>query len=524
MMNFSPFDFIVFIGYCCLVIGLGLFVSRKKKGVEETSSDYFLASRSLPWWAVGASLIASNISAEQFIGMSGSGFAIGLGIASYEWIGALGLLIVAKFFLPIFLKTKIYTMPQFLEVRFDHRVRTSLAIFWLLVYVFINLTSVLYLGALVLVNMMGLSLLQAVIGLALFSAIYSVYGGLKAVAWTDVMQVTFLIIGGLVTTILVLTEIGKGEGVIAGFGNMMKQAPERFDMILAKGHPMYTYLPGIGALLGGIWMANLYYFGCNQYIIQRALAAKSLREAQKGVAFAGILKMLLPILVVVPGIAAYVLQADIVKPDDAYPWLLNNFVGAGMKGLVFAALIAAIVSSLSSMTNSSSTIFTMDLYQPLINKGASEKKLVLTGRITSIVVLTIAVLIAPLLRNLDQAFQFIQDFTGYITPGLVAIFLAGLFWKRATTNAALVVAILTIPMSLLFDLLIPDMPFMNRVGYSFLILGSILVIYSLLDPKRGKDSAKGFDLEIRMFRTGPYFNAIAILIMGVFAALYAIFW
>ncbi len=495
MMNFSPFDFIVFIGYCCLVIGLGLFVSRKKKGVEETSSDYFLASRSLPWWAVGASLIASNISAEQFIGMSGSGFAIGLGIASYEWIGALGLLIVAKFFLPIFLKTKIYTMPQFLEVRFDHRVRTSLAIFWLLVYVFINLTSVLYLGALVLVNMMGLSLLQAVIGLALFSAIYSVYGGLKAVAWTDVMQVTFLIIGGLVTTILVLTEIGKGEGVIAGFGNMMKQAPERFDMILAKGHPMYTYLPGIGALLGGIWMANLYYFGCNQYIIQRALAAKSLREAQKGVAFAGILKMFLPILVVVPGIAAYVLQADIAKPDDAYPWLLNNFVGAGMKGLVFAALIAAIVSSLSSMTNSSSTIFTMDLYQTLINKGASEKKLVLTGRITSIVVLAIAVLIAPLLRNLDQAFQFIQDFTGYITPGLVAIFLAGLFWKRATTNAALVVAILTIPMSLLFDLLIPDMPFMNRVGYSFLILSAILVIYSLLDPKRRKDSAKGFDLE-----------------------------
>lgn len=523
-MNFSSIDFIVFIGYCCLVIGLGLFVSRKKKGVEETSSDYFLASRSLPWWAVGASLIASNISAEQFIGMSGSGFAIGLGIASYEWIGALGLLIVAKFFLPIFLKTKIYTMPQFLELRFDHRVRTSLAIFWLLVYVFINLTSVLYLGALVLVNMMGLSLLQAVIGLALFSAIYSVYGGLKAVAWTDVMQVTFLIIGGLVTTLLVLTEMGNGEGVLAGFGLMMKEAPERFDMILAKGHPMYTYLPGIGALLGGIWMANLYYFGCNQYIIQRALAAKSLREAQKGVAFAGILKMFLPILVVIPGIAAYALKADIAKPDDAYPWLLNNFVGAGMKGLVFAALIAAIVSSLSSMTNSSSTIFTMDLYKTLINKGASEKKLVLTGRITSIVVLAIAVIIAPLLRNLDQAFQFIQDFTGYITPGLVAIFLAGLFWKRATTNAALVVAILTIPMSLGFDLLIPEMPFMNRVAYSFLILSALLVTYSLLDPKRKDDGAKGFVLEKSMFRTGPAFNAIAILIMGVFAALYAVFW
>ena len=523
-MTLSTLDFLVFIGYCFLVIGLGLFVSRKKKGVEETSSDYFLASRSLPWWAVGASLIASNISAEQFIGMSGSGYAIGLGIATYEWIGAIGLLIVAKYFLPIFLKTKIYTMPQFLEIRFDHRVRTSLAIFWLMLYVFINLTSVLYLGALVLVNVMGISLLQAVIGLALFSAVYSVYGGLKAVAWTDVMQVTFLIIGGLITTFLVLSEIGDGDGVLAGFSTMLREAPEKFDMVLAKDHPMYTYLPGIGVLLGGIWMANLYYFGCNQYIIQRALAAKSLREAQRGVSFAAFLKLLLPVLVVLPGIAAYVLQADIGKPDDAYPWLLSNFVGTGFKGLVFAALIAAIVSSLSSMTNSSSTIFTMDLYKPLINKGASEKKLVMTGRITSLVVLAIAVLIAPLLRNLDQAFQFIQDFTGYVTPGLVAIFLAGLFWKKATTNAALLVAILTIPLSILFDLLIPDMPFMNRVGYSFLILSAILIIYSLVESRKKGDHGKGIVIEKGLFKTGPVFNGSAIIIMGILAVLYAIFW
>ena len=523
-MDLSTIDFVVFIGYCFLVIGLGLFVSRRKKGVEETSSDYFLASRSLPWWAVGASLIASNISAEQFIGMSGSGYAIGLGIATYEWIGALGLLIVAKYFLPIFLKTKIYTMPQFLEIRFDHRVRTSLAVFWLLVYVFINLTSVLYLGSLVLVNVLGMELLPAVIGLALFSAVYSVYGGLKAVAWTDVMQVTFLVIGGLITTFLVLTEIGNGEGVIAGFGNMIKAAPDKFDMILAKDHPMYTYLPGIGVLLGGIWMANLYYFGCNQYIIQRALAAKSLKEAQRGVAFAGFLKLLLPVLVVVPGIAAYVLQADIGKADDAYPWLLSNFVGPGFKGLVFAALIAAIVSSLSSMTNSSSTIFTMDLYKPLINKKASEKILVRTGRITSLVVLTIAVAIAPLLRNLDQAFQFIQDFTGYVTPGIVAIFLAGLFWKKATANAAILVALLAIPLSLLFDLLIPDMPFMNRVGYSFLILSVILIGFSLIESRKKGDHDKGIDIEKGLFKTGPVYNVSAIIIMGVLAALYAIFW
>lgn len=523
-MELSTLDFVVFIGYCCLVVGLGLFVSRKKKGVEQTSSDYFLAGRSLPWWAVGASLIASNISAEQFIGMSGSGFAIGLGIATYEWVGAIALLLVAKYFLPIFLKTKIYTMPQFLEVRFDHRVRTSLAVFWLLVYVFINLTSVLYLGGLVLVNVMGISLIQAVIGLALFSAVYSVYGGLKAVAWTDVMQVTFLVIGGLITTFLVLSEIGKGDGVIAGFGNMLEAAPDKFDMILAKDHPMYTYLPGIGVLLGGIWMANLYYFGCNQYIIQRALAAKSLREAQRGVAFAGFLKLLLPLLVVVPGIAAYVLHADIGKPDDAYPWLLSNFVGTGLKGLVFAALIAAIVSSLSSMTNSSSTIFTMDLYKPLINKGASEKKLVKTGRITSLVVLAIAVSIAPLLRNLDQAFQFIQDFTGYVTPGVVTIFLAGLFWKKATANAALLVAILTIPLSILFDVLIPDMPFMNRVGYSFLILSVVMVVVSLMENRKKGDSGKGIEFDKGLFKTGPVFNGSAIIIMGILAALYAIFW
>ncbi len=523
-MDLSTIDFVVFIGYCCLVVGLGLFVSRRKKGVEETSSDYFLASRSLPWWAVGASLIASNISAEQFIGMSGSGYAIGLGIATYEWVGAIGLLLVAKFFLPIFLKTKIYTMPQFLEVRFDHRVRTSLAIFWLMVYVFINLTSVLYLGALVLVNVMGISLIQAVAGLALFSALYSVYGGLKAVAWTDVMQVTFLVIGGLITTFLVLGEIGDGDGVVTGFSRMLKQAPDKFDMILARDHPMYTYLPGIGVLLGGIWMANLYYFGCNQYIIQRALAAKSLREAQRGVAFAGFLKLMLPILVVLPGIAAYVLHADISKPDDAYPWLLANFVGTGFKGLVFAALIAAIVSSLSSMTNSSSTIFTMDLYKPLINKGATEKRLVLTGRITSLVVLAVAVAIAPLLRNLDQAFQFIQDFTGYITPGLVAIFLAGLFWKKATADAALLVAILNIPVSIGLDLIFPDLPFMNRVGYCFLILGTVLVVYSILEYRKKGDHGKGIVIEKGIFKTGAVFNGSALIIMSVLAALYAIFW
>ncbi len=521
-MDLSGFDIIVFISYCCVIIGLGLYVSRRKKDQEETSADYFLAGRALPWWAIGASLIASNISAEQFIGMSGAGFAVGLGMASYEWIGALGLLIVAKFFLPIFIKKKIYTMPQFLEVRFDGRVRTSLAVFWLLIYVFVNLTSVLYLGALVLKAVLGINLFYAILGLALFSAIYSVYGGLKAVAWTDVVQVIFLVFGGFVTTFLVLREIGAGEGLLAGFNNMLAAAPEKFDMILEKGHESYKYLPGIGVLIGGMWMANLYYFGCNQYIIQRALAAKNIREAQRGMAFASFLKLLLPLLVVLPGIAAFVLGADIEKPDDAYPWLLSNYVGMGLKGLVFAALIAAIVSSLSSMTNSSSTIFTMDIYKTLINKNASEKILVQTGRITALIVLAIAVIIAPQLRNLDQAFQFIQDFTGYVTPGVVAIFLAGLFWRRATSNAVLIAAIMTIPLSFAFDLIFPEMAFMDRVGISFLILCGVIIAISIWERKG--ISSKAIRLDRSLFHTGPAFNISSIIVIAILSVIYSLYW
>jgi len=521
-MDFSTIDLLVFIAYCLLIVSLGLYVSRRKKGHEETSSDYFLAGRALPWWAIGASLIASNISAEQFIGMSGSGFAIGLGIASYEWIGALGLLVVGKFFLPIFIKIKIYTMPQFLELRFDGRVRTSLAIFWLLVYVFVNLTSVLYLGALVLKNVLGVDLVLAIAGLALFSAIYSVYGGLKAVAWTDVVQVTFLIFGGFITTFLVLREIGDGAGMLEGFRNMLAAAPEKFDMILDKSHEHYKYLPGIGVLVGGMWMANLYYFGCNQYIIQRALAAKSIREAQRGMAFASFLKILLPVLVVLPGIAAYVLGAELQRSDDAYPWLLSNYIGVGFKGLIFAALTAAIVSSLSSMTNSSSTIFTMDIYKTLINKNASEKTLVRTGRLTSLAVLIIAVIIAPQLRNLDQAFQFIQDFTGYVTPGVVAIFLAGLYWKFATANSALAAAMLTIPLSFALDLIFPAMPFMDRVGIAFLILCGVIIFITLWEKKG--ISSKAIPIEKSLFHTGPKFNAAAITVMAILAVIYSVFW
>lgn len=544
-MEFATIDIIIFAGYCLLIVGIGLWVSREKKGHEKNSSDYFLASKALPWWAIGTSLIASNISAEQFIGMSGSGFAIGLGIATYEWMAAVTLLVVAKWFLPVFIKKGIYTMPQFLEMRFDSRVRTSMAVFWILVYIFVNLTAVLYLGALALQTIMGVDLLYGIIGLAVFSAAYTIYGGLKAVAWTDVVQVFFLIVGGLLTTYLALDAVGQGEGAIAGFGNLLKQAPEKFDMILSADHPAYEFLPGISVLIGGMWIANLSYWGFNQYIIQRALAAKSLAEAQKGLAFAGFLKILMPLIVVVPGIAAFVLEADIQKSDEAYPWLLNTFVFTGAKGLAFAALIAAVVSSLSSMTNSTATIFTMDIYRSFIRKGASERQLVLTGRVVSAMALFIAVLVAPQLATLDQAFQFIQEFTGFISPGIVAIFVLGLFWKKATANGALWAAIISIPLSFVLKFmsegLIIDfsslylegvminfepvmvIPFLDRMMIVFLVLCVIMAGISLYENK-GKESEKAIRVEKSLFYTDPVFNVSALVICAIIAVLYALFW
>ena len=521
-MNFSTLDYFVFIGYIVFIISLGLWVSREKKGHKKDSSDYFLASKSLPWWAIGASLIAANISAEQFIGMSGSGYVIGLGIATYEWTAAIALIVIAKFFLPIFLKEGIYTMPQLLEIRYDRRVRTGLAVFWLLLYIFVNLTSVLYLGALALRTIMGISLYHGILGLALFSALYTIYGGLKAVAWTDVVQVVILIAGGLVTTFFALNAVSGGEGVLAGFGDLIRQAPEKFDMILDKSNPNYKELPGLGVLLGGMWMAHFFYWGCNQYITQRALAAKSIKEAQHGLIFAGYLKILTPLIVVVPGIVAFALKADIAKPDEAYPWLLNSFIPIGFKGLVFAALIAAIVSSLSSMVNSTATIFSMDIYKQLIKKDASESQLVLTGRIASAVALIIAVLIAPTLSSLEQAFQFIQEFTGFISPGIFAIFIFGLFWKKATANSALWAAILTIPLSLGIKAFIPGMPFLNRMGVVFLILSAIVIGITLIESKG--DDAKAIKVEKGLFHTDNIFNVGAIGIFAILAVIYIRFW
>lgn len=522
-MNFSTLDFVIFFGYCIFIVAFGLWISREKKGHKKDASDYFLAGKTLPWWAIGASLIAANISAEQFIGMSGSGYAVGLAIASYEWMGALTLIVVAKYFLPIFIEKKIFTLPQFLEIRYDSRIRTILAVFWVLLYTFVNLTTVLYLSSLALSVVLGISITQSIIGLATIAVAYSLYGGLKAVAWTDVVQVVFLVIGGLVTTYLALNAVSDGSGVIEGLKMLYREAPDKFEMILSEESPYYKDLPGLGVLVGGMWIANLSYWGCNQYIIQRALAAKNVKEAQKGLAFAGYLKLLIPLIVVIPGIAAYVMQAGITRPDEAYPWLLGNLVPAGMRGLAFAALMAAALSSLSSMMNSTATIFTMDIYKPFFGKQASETKLVNVGRLVGFLSVVIAVIVAqPLLGGEEQIFQFIQKYTGYVSPGIVVLFLFGLFWKRTTGTAALWSAIASVPLSIAVDLIFSEMPFLNQMGVVFLLLSALIISISLYESKTASPKAIVFGTDL--FKTGPVFNIASMGIVLILGLLYTFFW
>ncbi|MFL2625768.1 MAG: sodium/sugar symporter [Flavobacteriaceae bacterium] len=546
--SFQFLDYTIFIGYAILILGVGLWMSRDKKGHQKTAEDYFLASKSLPWWAIGASLIAANISAEQFIGMSGSGFASGLAIASYEWMAALTLIIVGKYFLPIFIEKGIYTIPEFVEKRYSTNLKTILAVFWIGLYVFVNLTTVLYLGALALETILGIPLIYGVLGLSLFAAAYSLYGGLSAVAWTDVIQVVFLILGGAITTYLALDTVSGGQGFVSGLKTVYNAVPERFAMILKPDNPEYVNLPGIGVLVGGMWVANLYYWGFNQYIIQRTLAAKSLKEAQKGILFAAFLKLIIPLIVVVPGIAAYVIINDpsimaslgdlamqntpsVNATDKAYPWLLQ-LLPVGLKGLAFAALTAAIVSSLASMLNSTSTIFTLDIYKQYVGKNASDKTIVSVGRISAAVALIIAAFIAPLLQNLGQAFQFIQEYTGVVSPGILAVFLLGLFWKKTSNRGAIIGALASIPVAMYFKVapkgwsesaFFVDVPFMDQMGYTLLITMLIIALASKLELKDEND-AKGIPLVKNIFKTSPVFNIGAFALMVILTALYAAFW
>jgi SSS family solute:Na+ symporter len=550
-VGLSNIDIVVVVVYAIAIFALAQYVAREKKGHEKDTSDYFLASKNLPWWAIGASLIAANISAEQIVGMSGSGYAIGLAIASYEWMAALTLLIVGKYFLPIFLTNQIYTMPQFLEQRYGHSIRILMTIFWLALYVFVNLTSIIWLGSIAVNRVAGVDQNIALIILAVFALAYQLYGGLKAIALTDIVQVTLLVLGGLVVAFLTLTQVGGGHGVIAGFELLVKRVPDHFHMILeptgnaAYDKDHYQNLPGLGVLVGGMWIANLSYWGFNQYIIQRALAAKSIAEAQKGVTFAAYLKLLMPVILVVPGIAAVVLAPDLPKPDQAYPTMMR-LLPPGLLGLVFSALVAAIVASLASKINSIATIFTLDLYakskqvqtraednQDPAGTGM-EKHLVLVGRIVAVVAIIIAlVVVRPLLGKSDQAFQYIQEFTGFFTPGITVIFLLGLFWKRATEAGAIVAAVASVLLSVIFKYTLPwpflpgfandyVTPFMNRMFVVFWVSLALAILVSLLF--RGRGDANRVTMEGVSFKTPAVFNVGGLGVILILIALYASWW
>ncbi len=517
--GFATIDYLVFIAYIIILVSLGIFLSRGKKGEEKSSTDYFLAGNTLTWWAVGASLIAANISAEQFIGMSGSAFNSGIAMAAYELMAAATLIIVGKFLLPLMIEKKVFTIPQFLRDRYNEGVGLSFSIFWLFLYVFINLTSVAWLGALAIQQILGLPTdmymnlggmqvdavrMTIILILFLIAGLYSIYGGLASVAWTDVMQVTFLVGGGLITAYAALSVIGSELNIDGGaFGAFSEiyshlasiPGDKHFNLVVTRNMEMYENIyddpyfdiPGIVVVVGALWLTNLGYWGFNQYIIQKGLAAKSLDEAKKGMIFAAFLKILIPFIVCIPGVCAFyimngtyngqpvfdqlTLYGSIERSDDAYPYLIRNFTPVFVKGLSFAALAAAVISSLASMFNSTSTIFTMDIYKHYIDRKASEKKLVNVGRITSLCALLMALIaVYPIMGGADQAFQVIQEYSGFVYPGIVVIFGLGLLWKRASGTAAVVAAIGTFAFSIFFKFALPDVPFLLRMGYVFICL------------------------------------------------------
>ena len=553
-------DYLVFVIYFVIVSAYGFWIYRKRKSREHDSKAFFLAEGSLTWWAIGASLIASNISAEQFIGMSGNGFFVGVAVAAYEWIAALALVIIAVWFIPIYLKNKIYTMPQFLKTRYNETVALIMAVFWLFLYVFVNLTSILYLGAIAINGLLpGHEYLHVIIiALAIFAVIITL-GGMKVIGYTDVIQVTVLIIGGLATIYMALTVVaekfGVGSSAIAGFNTLLKEAPEHFHMILDKPDASssqedinkYLILPGILMYAAGQWIVNLNYWGCNQYITQRALGA-DLKTARTGILFAAMLKLMMPVIVMLPGIAAYVLNKNghlevVGGMDGAYSAVLG-FLPAGLKGLAIAALTAAIVASLAGKANSISTIFTLDIYKKYISREADEKKLVITGRLVVVFAMIVAVLFtwADLLGiGSAGGFTFIQKYTGYISPGVFAMFILGMFWKRTTGTAAIAGLLTGFILCVFLNEFAPavfgnetilytayhngkggyEIPFLIAMGLSFMFTIIVMVALSLAGPKI---NPKAFELDKTMFKLSPNIIVMIVVILLILMALYVKFW
>ncbi len=563
MQMLQTLDYVVFFIYFLIVAFYGFWIYNRKKAAQTSSKDYFLAEGSLTWWAIGASLIASNISAEQMIGMSGSGFRLGLAISTYEWMAAATLVIVAIFFIPVYLKNKIYTMPQFLNQRYNGTVAMIMAIFWLALYIVVNLMSILYLGALAVSSISGINIVACIFLLAIFAVVITL-GGMKVIGYTDVIQVFFLILGGLVATWIALhlvAEKSGQSGLLAGFRIMTTDAKDHFHMIFKKDSPNYVSLPGLSVLIGGMWIVNLNYWGCNQYITQRALGA-DLKTARSGILYAAFLKLLMPVIVVLPGIGAYVLyqkgmfhagmlsHTGAVDVNKAYPNLMT-LLPEGFKGIAFAALTAAIVASLAGKANSIATIFTLDIYKKAINPNADEKKLVITGKATVIVAMLLAILMSlvigeKLMGEGKQGFNYIQEYTGFFSPGILAMFLLGFFWKRTTANAALFATLggfvlscvlKFLPRWVNLDWLTPygfyqpnpdnhglfEIPFMDRMGFVFVFCVLGMAIINFVENKRGVVN-KGLEVDTSMFRVSKGFAVGALIIVGLLITLYTVYW
>ena len=563
----QTYDYLVFVLYFVLISSYGFWIYKRKQTVNANTQDFFLAEGQLTWWAIGASLIASNISAEQFIGMSGNGFRLGLAISAYEWLAAISLVVVAVFFMPVYLKNRIYTMPQFLKTRYNETVAMIMAIFWLFLYIFVNLTSILYLGAIAINNLTGGAHFHLImIGLAVF-ALFITLGGMKVIGYTDVIQVLVLTIGGLITSYIALTVVaekfGYGSNALAGLQHLVKAAPDHFDMIFDKPTANstqkqiedYSSLPGIAMMLAGMWVANLNYWGCNQYITQRALGA-DLKTARTGILFAALLKLMMPLLVVVPGIAAYVLYqngalqnqmltAGVLNQDNAYSSVVS-FLPVGLKGLSMAALTAAIVASLAGKANSISTIYSLDIYKKYINKDANDTKTVSTGRIMILISLIIAIVINwndTLGIGGKGGFEFIQKYTGYISPAIFPVFLLGFFWKKTTSRAAISGIMVGVVLSILFDKFLPSMlgnetilytayptssgsfeiPYLIQMGWVFVFTTLLIIVISLLDLK-GQTHANDLQEDNSKYQLSKASIAMIVLVLGFVIAMYIRFW
>lgn len=555
-------DWIIVLIYFVVVSLYGYWIYQRKKKAEASSADFFLAEGSLTWWAIGASLIASNISAEQMTGMTGSGFTLGLAISSYEWMAALTLIIVAVFFMPVYLKNKIFTMPQFLHQRYNAKVAMIMAVFWLLLYIVVNLLSILYLGAVAISGISGWNFTLCVFLLALFS-VFIALGGMKVVGYTSAIQVFFLVLSGFIALYISLNMIGGNDGIGKGFSILSSEASDHFQMIFKKDNHNYIDLPGISVLIGGMWIANLNYWGCNQYITQRALGA-SLPTARKGILFAAFLKMLMPVIIVIPGIAIYYLYQHnmidnalinitkegqvVADSNKAYPALLK-LLPVGVKGVTVAAFAATVISSLAAKVNSISTIFTLDIYKKVYDKEASESKLVNIGKIAIIVSTIMGILLTlglgdALMGEGKQGFQYIQEYTGFVSPGIFAMFLLGFFWKKTTSNAALFATIGGFIFSVILKFLpgmvnleslhsigfavanakgVFEIPFLDRMAIVFVLCIIGMYFISISENKKGV-TPHGLEIDASMFKTSTGFAVGALIIIGLLIALYTVYW